>query len=241
MSSRLCPLVGSEVMAFGLWKPALDPYRALYYKGGLGTDVNIGDPSGSVQPEPLRRDWASFPPVEAGLSFPSHLFFQSMTVVEGWGLRSSGLYTSPEGAGLAWGKSESRSLAFKFFFLICVPLVSSRSSTPPFSSEEEPEEDVVQRVSLQPPKVLSRSAPQPEDNWGWSDSETSEESAQPSDKGSGGLASSGESFSGLSFSMSWKTLHLLPGSFDLAFLLWFRNATKKLDLGKSYFAPCFCL
>ncbi|KAM7337093.1 cilium assembly protein DZIP1L isoform X3 [Alexandromys fortis] len=65
------------------------------------------------------------------------------------------------------------------------------SSTPPFSSEEEPEEDVVQRVSLQPPKVLSRSAPKPEDNWGWSDSETSEESAQPSGKGSGGLASSG--------------------------------------------------
>ncbi|XP_057624953.1 cilium assembly protein DZIP1L isoform X1 [Chionomys nivalis] len=65
------------------------------------------------------------------------------------------------------------------------------SSTPPFSSEEEPEEDVVQRVSLQPPKVLSRSAPQPEDNWGWSDTETSEESAQPSAKGSGGLASSG--------------------------------------------------
>lgn len=65
------------------------------------------------------------------------------------------------------------------------------SSTPPFSSEEEPEEDVVQRVSLQPPKVLSRSAPQPENTWGWSDSETSEESAQPSGKGSGGLASSG--------------------------------------------------
>ncbi|XP_028643904.1 zinc finger protein DZIP1L [Grammomys surdaster] len=65
------------------------------------------------------------------------------------------------------------------------------SSTPPFSSEEEPEEDVVQRVSLQPPKVPSRSAPQPEDNWGWSDSETSEESAQPPGKDSGGLASSG--------------------------------------------------
>ncbi|XP_036049644.1 zinc finger protein DZIP1L isoform X2 [Onychomys torridus] len=64
-------------------------------------------------------------------------------------------------------------------------------STPPFSSEEEPEEDVVQQVSLQPAKVLSRSAPQPEDDWGWSDSETSEESVQPSGKGSGGLASSG--------------------------------------------------
>nr|XP_042137425.1 zinc finger protein DZIP1L isoform X2 [Peromyscus maniculatus bairdii] len=64
-------------------------------------------------------------------------------------------------------------------------------STPPFSSEEEPEEDIVQQVSLQPPKALSRPAPQPEDKWGWSDSETSEESAQPSGKGSGGLASSG--------------------------------------------------
>lgn len=65
------------------------------------------------------------------------------------------------------------------------------SSTPPFSSEEEPEGDIVQRVSLQPPKVPSRSTPKPEDNWGWSDSESSEESAQPSGKGSGGLASSG--------------------------------------------------
>ncbi|XP_029336971.1 zinc finger protein DZIP1L isoform X2 [Mus caroli] len=64
-------------------------------------------------------------------------------------------------------------------------------STPPFSSEEEPEGDIVQRVSLQPPKVLSRSAAKPEDNWGWSDSETSEESAQPPGRGSGGLASSG--------------------------------------------------
>ncbi|XP_034340547.1 cilium assembly protein DZIP1L isoform X4 [Arvicanthis niloticus] len=64
-------------------------------------------------------------------------------------------------------------------------------STLPFSSEEEPEGDVVQRVSLQPPKAPSRSAPQPEDNWGWSDSETSEESAQSPGKGSGGLASSG--------------------------------------------------
>lgn len=197
----------------------------------MGTDVNIEGTSGSVQPEPLRRD----------LHSPSHLFLHSTTTVRGWGLRSSGLYISPEGAGLAWGKPESQSLAFKFFFLICVPFILSRSSTPPFSSEEEPEEDVVQRVSLQPPKVLSRSAPQPEDNWGWSDSETSEESAQPSGKGSGGLASSGESFSCLSFSVPWKTLHLLPGSSDLAFLLWLRNARRKLDLGKSYFAPCFCL
>ncbi|ERE76813.1 zinc finger protein DZIP1L [Cricetulus griseus] len=64
-------------------------------------------------------------------------------------------------------------------------------STPPFSSEEEPEEDLVQRVSLQPPKVLPRSAAQPENSWGWSDSETSEESVQPPGKGSSGLASSG--------------------------------------------------
>ncbi|XP_050996334.1 cilium assembly protein DZIP1L [Acomys russatus] len=64
------------------------------------------------------------------------------------------------------------------------------SSTPPFSSEEEPEGDIVQHVSLQPPKVPSRSAPQPKDSWSWSDSETSEESGQPSGKGSGGLASS---------------------------------------------------
>lgn len=193
-------------MASGLWNPALDPYRALYYKGGIRTDANIEGTSGSVQPEPLRRDRASFTPIEADLPFPFHLFLQSMTTVEGWGFRSSGLYTSPEGAGLAWGKPESQSLSFKLFFLICVPFISSCSSTPPFSSEEELEEDVVQRVSLQPPKVLSRSVPQPEDNWGWSDSETSEENAQPSGKGSGGLASSGESFSGLSFSVPWKTL-----------------------------------
>ncbi|KAL1781571.1 zinc finger protein DZIP1L [Sigmodon hispidus] len=64
------------------------------------------------------------------------------------------------------------------------------SSTPPFSSEEEPEEDVVQHLSLQPPKVLPRSAPQPEGNWSWSDSETSEESAQPSGKDSGTLVQS---------------------------------------------------
>lgn len=68
--------------------------------------------------------------------------------------------------------------------------VPGLSSTPPFSSEEEPEEDVVQCVSLQPPKVLSRSAPQPGNDWGWSDSESSEESAQSPGKGSGGLASS---------------------------------------------------
>lgn len=98
----------------------------------------------------------------------------------------------------------------------------------------------MQQVSLQPPKALSRPAPQPEDKWGWSDSETSEESAQPSGKGSGGLASSGESFSGLSFSVPWKTLQLLPGSSDSAYLLRLRNARRKLDLGEGNFAPCFC-
>lgn len=122
--------------------------------------------------------------------------------MEGWGLRLCELYALPErGAGLAFGKPERQSLAFKYFFLAHVPFILSLSSTPPFSSEEEPEGDVVQRVSLQPPKALSRSAPQPEDNWGWSDSETSEESAQPPGKDSGGLASSGESFPSSGFSV----------------------------------------
>uniref|UniRef100_A0A452UI59 DAZ interacting zinc finger protein 1 like n=1 Tax=Ursus maritimus TaxID=29073 RepID=A0A452UI59_URSMA len=65
-------------------------------------------------------------------------------------------------------------------------------STPPFSSEEDSEEgNSVQRTSLQPPRGPSRMGPQPEDDWDWSDMETSEGSAQPPDKGSGGLASSG--------------------------------------------------
>lgn len=123
-------------------------------------------------------------------------------------------------AGLALGKPERQSLVFKYFFLARVPFIWSYSSTPPFSSEEEPEGDVVQRVSLQPPKVPSRSAPQPEDNWGWSDSETSEESAQPPGKGSGGLASSGESFASFGFSMPWN------GVSDLAFLFCLRNARR---------------
>lgn len=105
------------------------------------------------------------------------------------------------GTGLALGTPEHPSLAFKDFSLALVPFILPLSSTSPFSSEEEPEGDVVQRVSLQPPKVLSRSAPQPQDNWGWSDSETSEESAQPPGKGSGGLASSGESSSSSGFSV----------------------------------------
>lgn len=124
------------------------------------------------------------------------------------------------GAGLALGKPERQSLAFKYFFPAHVPFLWSRSSTPPFSSEEEPEGDVVQRVSLQPPKVPSRPAPQPEDNWGWSDSETSEESAQTPGKGSGGLASSGEFFSSSCFSVPW------DGVSDLAFLPCLRNARR---------------
>ncbi|XP_017751309.1 PREDICTED: zinc finger protein DZIP1L [Rhinopithecus bieti] len=63
-------------------------------------------------------------------------------------------------------------------------------STPPFSSEEDSEGDRVQRVSLQPPKVPSRMVPRPEDDWDWSDTETSE-NAQPPGQGSGELAPSG--------------------------------------------------
>ncbi|XP_044944802.1 zinc finger protein DZIP1L isoform X1 [Mustela putorius furo] len=65
-------------------------------------------------------------------------------------------------------------------------------STPPFSSEEDSEEgNSVQRTSLQPPRGPSRMGSRPEDDWDWSDTETSEGSAQPPNKGSGGLASSG--------------------------------------------------
>lgn len=49
----------------------------------------------------------------------------------------------------------------------------------------------MQRVSLQPPKVPSRMVPRPEDDWDWSDTETSE-NAQPPGQGSGELAPSGE-------------------------------------------------
>uniref|UniRef100_A0A2K6LZQ9 DAZ interacting zinc finger protein 1 like n=1 Tax=Rhinopithecus bieti TaxID=61621 RepID=A0A2K6LZQ9_RHIBE len=62
-------------------------------------------------------------------------------------------------------------------------------STPPFSSEEDSEGDRVQRVSLQPPKVPSRMVPRPEDDWDWSDTETSE-NAQPPGQGSGTLVQS---------------------------------------------------
>ncbi|XP_047303598.1 cilium assembly protein DZIP1L isoform X5 [Homo sapiens] len=63
-------------------------------------------------------------------------------------------------------------------------------STPPFSSEEDSEGDRVQRVSLQPPKVPSRMVPRPKDDWDWSDTETSEENAQPPGQGSGTLVQS---------------------------------------------------
>ncbi|XP_069420857.1 cilium assembly protein DZIP1L isoform X7 [Ovis canadensis] len=64
-------------------------------------------------------------------------------------------------------------------------------STPPFSSEEDSERDAGPRASLQPPRALSRVGPRPQDDSDWSDTETSEGSAQAPGKGSGGLASSG--------------------------------------------------
>ncbi|XP_027631373.1 zinc finger protein DZIP1L [Tupaia chinensis] len=64
-------------------------------------------------------------------------------------------------------------------------------STPPFSSEEDSEEDSVQRVSLQPPATPARMVPRLQADWDWSDTESSEGNAQPPGKGSGGLASSG--------------------------------------------------
>ncbi|XP_027815926.1 cilium assembly protein DZIP1L isoform X5 [Ovis aries] len=64
-------------------------------------------------------------------------------------------------------------------------------STPPFSSEEDSERDAGPRASLQPLRALSRVGPRPQDDSDWSDTETSEGSAQAPGKGSGGLASSG--------------------------------------------------
>ncbi|XP_045395093.1 zinc finger protein DZIP1L isoform X3 [Lemur catta] len=65
------------------------------------------------------------------------------------------------------------------------------SSTSPFSSEEDSEGGSVQRAPPQPLPAPSRVvALRPEDDWGWSDTETSE-NALPPGKGSGGLASSG--------------------------------------------------
>ncbi|XP_061050598.1 cilium assembly protein DZIP1L isoform X1 [Eubalaena glacialis] len=64
------------------------------------------------------------------------------------------------------------------------------SSTPPFSSEEDSEADAGSYASLQPPRVPSRLAPRPQVDWGWSDTETSEGSAQTPGKGSGTLVRS---------------------------------------------------
>lgn len=50
----------------------------------------------------------------------------------------------------------------------------------------------MQRTSLQPLRGPSRMGPRPEDSYDCSDTEASDGSAQPPDKGSGGLASSGE-------------------------------------------------
>ncbi|KAM5292172.1 cilium assembly protein DZIP1L isoform 2-T2 [Ctenodactylus gundi] len=65
------------------------------------------------------------------------------------------------------------------------------SSTPPFSSEEDSEGDAVHRISLQPPQVPSRTVPQAQDDWDWSDTDVSEGNDRSPGKGSGGLASSG--------------------------------------------------
>lgn len=62
-------------------------------------------------------------------------------------------------------------------------------STPPFSSEEDPEKDAVSRASLQPTQAPLRTGPWLEDDWDWCDTETSKGSAQLSGKGSGGLSS----------------------------------------------------
>ncbi|XP_062070231.1 cilium assembly protein DZIP1L isoform X2 [Lepus europaeus] len=64
------------------------------------------------------------------------------------------------------------------------------STTSPFSSEEDSEGDAVKPVSLQPPQAAPRMAARAGDGWDWSDTETSEERAQPPGQGSAGLASS---------------------------------------------------
>ncbi|KAB1283237.1 Zinc finger protein DZIP1L [Camelus dromedarius] len=50
---------------------------------------------------------------------------------------------------------------------------SRLSSTPPFSSEEDSEGDSRPRGSLPPPRHPSRMRPWPQDDWDWSDTETS--------------------------------------------------------------------
>ncbi|XP_036707204.1 zinc finger protein DZIP1L isoform X8 [Balaenoptera musculus] len=64
------------------------------------------------------------------------------------------------------------------------------SSTPPFSSEEDSQADAGSHASLQPPRVPLRLGPRPQDDWGWSDTETSEGSARMPGKGSGTLVRS---------------------------------------------------
>ncbi|XP_073659892.1 cilium assembly protein DZIP1L isoform X4 [Tursiops truncatus] len=64
------------------------------------------------------------------------------------------------------------------------------SSTPPFSSEEASEADASSHVSLQPPRLPSRRGPRPQDDSDWSDTETSEGSAQMPGKSSGTLVRS---------------------------------------------------
>ncbi|KAB0405441.1 hypothetical protein E2I00_004783 [Balaenoptera physalus] len=81
-----------------------------------------------------------------------------------------------QGAGLALGKPDK--------------LASGEVSTPPFSSEEDSEADVGSHASLQPPRVPLRLGPRPQDDWGWSDTETSEGSARTPGKGSGTLVRS---------------------------------------------------
>ncbi|XP_075402986.1 cilium assembly protein DZIP1L isoform X2 [Tenrec ecaudatus] len=64
-------------------------------------------------------------------------------------------------------------------------------STPPFSSEEDSEGDAAQRMALPQLKVPSGMGSRPDDDWDWSDTESSEGTGQPPAKGSGGLTSSG--------------------------------------------------
>ncbi|XP_032343721.1 zinc finger protein DZIP1L isoform X2 [Camelus ferus] len=56
----------------------------------------------------------------------------------------------------------------------------SRLSTPPFSSEEDSEGDSRPRGSLPPPRHPSRMRPWPQDDWDWSDTETSKGSTHSS-------------------------------------------------------------
>ncbi|XP_032486781.1 zinc finger protein DZIP1L isoform X11 [Phocoena sinus] len=70
------------------------------------------------------------------------------------------------------------------------PLGPGLSSTPPFSSEEASEADTGSHASLQPPRVPSRMGPRPQDDSDWSDTETSEGSAQTPGKSSGTLVRS---------------------------------------------------